>query len=404
MNESEQVQLSRYVDSELSPLERKGVEAALETDPAARRLAAEYALIRQYVKELPREPLGVDLVPSLHSAHPRRRWLMSLPAKSPVIAGIVAASVLITCFSVAGYVALNGDPVAVSSEFDRSVTERNSGTIPSAGQTLGITITPTPASPPSTNTVKPADPNHETVHPQIAMAPPALAGGLPAASAAKSPTAPASIARHEMAGNPPEPLKAQFDKFLKATSRIDRRHIIRLHVESISERQTDSILSIIGQFRAGNSPVMERDSLDADENLASRAYVALIPTSQIHQFEKALRGLNSVELERDKPDDQIFLNAESSRDFRTVDNDSIDRAIASAESKRIEPTEPKPGPHKKTGIEEPVADAISRPLLFETDTATADGTLDQVLVLIRTDPLRVEAPPAKTSRPVPAKK
>lgn len=404
MKESDQVKLSRYIDSDLSPLERKGVEAALESDPVARRLASEYGLIRQFVKELPREPLEVDLVPVVQATISRKPWYLSIPAKSPAIAGIMAASVLIACFSVAGYVALNGDStVPGAPRGSRKNIDARPDSITSAAPQSTARI-PDSTNAPLPEIEKQAEGNAETPEAQIAMAParPRSAGGLAAAISESAP--PARIASIARKGNPPEPLKDQFDKFLKATSKIDRRHIIRLHVTTISDRQTVSILSIIGQYRAANSPIMERDVPETEDNLASRAYVALIPTSQIHRFEEALRMLAEVDVERDKPDERTFREVESSEDFRTIDKDVIDRAIASTDRIQPKADQFQPGPHKKTEIQEPVGDAILKPLKVDAEAVAADGTLDQVLVLIRTDPLRVDGPRSKTSRKAAEKK
>ncbi|MBI1323568.1 hypothetical protein GC170_10335 [bacterium] len=404
MKESDQVKLSRYIDGDLSPLERKGVEAALDTDPVARRLASEYGLIRQFVKELPREPLDMDLTPAVQATISRKPWYVSIPAKSPAIAGIMAASVLIACFSVAGFVAMNGDS-AVPGAPPGSLTdiETPSDNVTSIAPQSPVRMTDS-TNAPLPETEKQAEGNAEPLPAQIAMAPlrSRSAGATAAASAESAP--PVRIASIIRKSDPPELLKDQFDKFLKATSKIDRRHIIRLHVTTISDRQTVSILSIIGQYRAENSPVMERDVPKAEDNLASRAYVALIPTSQIHQFEEALRKLEEVDVERDKPDERIFRDVESSEDFRIIEKDIIDRAIASAKPIQPKSDEFQPGPHKKTEIEEPVGDAILKPLKVDPEAAAASGTLDQVLVLIRTDPLRVDGPQSKSSRKVPAKK
>lgn len=400
MKESDQVKLSRYIDSDLSPLERKGVEAALESDPVARRLASEYGLIRQFVKELPREPLGVDLVPIVNAAIARKRWFLSFPTKSPAIAGIAAASVLVACFSVAGYIAMTSDTVARGLPSDAitnsSVTSRESTpSEPAVSDRIGK-----PATAKLTEIEARVEEKAETPNPQIAMSPPRIAGGLDVAAS----KAPASVAMITRNGNPPEPLKDQFENFLNATKRIDRRHALRLHVVSASDRQIASILSIIGQYRAADSPVMESDIPKTGEKPTSLAFVALIPTGQVTEFQETLRNLPGIELELDKPEEQIFRKAENAVGFRAVRDDVIERAIASTGKLIPETTGPQPGPHKKTEIVEAVPDAISQPLKIDAESGESRGTLDQVLVLIRTDPLRIEGKESKTSRKLPADK
>lgn len=402
MKESDQVNLSRYIDSDLSPLERKGVESSLESDPAARRMASEYALIRRYVKDLPREPIEVDIVPTIHAALNRKRWPLSLPAKSPAIAGIMAASVLIACFSVAGYVAMNSDSV------DRvlppvTITNSQVDSRESTPSTPGVAdLISKPATAKLSEIETRVEEKAETPNPQIAMAPPRMAGGLDAATA--KPPAPAKVAIITRNGNPPEPIKDQFANFLKATKRIDRRHALRLHVVSASDRQIDSILSVIGQYRAADSPVMERDIPKSGEKPTSLAFVALIPTGQVAEFQETLRHLPGIELELDKPEESIFRKAELAEGFRAVGDDVIDRAIAATGKVVPEATAPQPGPHKKTEIAEAVPDAISQPLKIDAESGESRGTLDQVLVLIRTDPLKIESKQSKTSRKLPADK
>lgn len=401
MKESDQVKLSRYIDSELSPLERKGVEAALQSDPTARRVASEYALIRQYVKDLPREPLGTDLVPAVQAALSRKRWSLALPTKSPAIAGIMAASVLIASFSVAGYLAMHGKSIAPASippgsqANPSSVRQDSTASLDNPTSKISKSATA-----PIAEADKPVEAINEPVHPQIAMAPAPPSGGIPAAS----PIPPAQLSMRTAQAKMPEPLKDRFSEYLKATSSIDRLHSFRLHVSSISDRQTASILSLIGQYRASASPVIERKIPKSGNIPDSLAYVALIPTSQINEFRKALQKLPGVELERDKPDDQALHNAKLNQDFRLVDDKVIDRAIASTGGVEPELSTPQPGPSKKTELPEEVADAISQPLQVKEEAKSAKGTLDQVLIWIRTDPLAVESDERKPSRTPPAKK
>ena len=64
MSESENIDdelLSAYLDDELAPEERARVEQRLAADPAARQLLEQLRAVSRAVKDLPAEPIGVDI-------------------------------------------------------------------------------------------------------------------------------------------------------------------------------------------------------------------------------------------------------------------------------------------------------------------------------------------------------
>lgn len=396
MKESDQVQLSRFVDGDLSPLERKGVESMLENDPAARRLANEFALIRNYVRELPRESLNVDLVPLIRSAETARPWLSFVIARSRSAAGMIAASVLIACFSLAGYLSIYGNRSKTEQlAFESLPSLRQQQAAPAAPamtSSAGVPAAATSAaadSPEIPETAKPA----EAIAPQIAMTPVEL--GITARSITTPPGAAAGQSIGPV-GDAPQRLRTKFDEFLNSTDQIDRRHTLRLHVASASERQLASILKVISEFKEPETNVMEKESTQKTDKTSSITYFALIPTGQMASFRKALKDLPGIELELDKPDESLFRNAERGDGFVHVRK----RLMETAENvgdRIVQDSVPHgPGEHKKPAPNaDIVPDAISMPLKADAEDQASKGTLDEVLVLIRTDPLRVETDDAR---------
>ncbi len=392
MNETDQLSLSRYVDGDLSPLERKKVEAMLDADPAARRLVAEYSQMSQYVRELPRDPLNHDLLPQLRASLARKRRFSTIPAKSPVLAGLLAASVLIATFTIA-YVSLprNNQPMTIS--MNHGTRESTPGRIPTEAPRIQEELTSAiPAGgqvPPfagnSETSESPATPAEttEAVAPNIAMALSQSAGND--RSKAEGRLAPAKI--------PPE-LEERFLKFAKATAKTDRKHSIRLHVSSASERQIASILSVIGRYRSPDSAVLERKiSLKGEK--PSLSYVALIPTARIKDFQAALRNLPGIEMELDLPEDFGALDEDAAKGIRFVEKDELSRAT---ESYKISNPGPDASPVKRSDTVDEVPDAIRQPLQVESENETATGTLDEVIVRIRTEPLGIDKE-ARPTRP-----
>lgn len=389
MNETDQLSLSRYVDGDLSPLERKKVEAMLDADPAARRMVAEYSKMSQFVRELPREPLNQDLVPQLRAALARKRRFSTIPAKSPVLSGLLAASVLIATFTIA-YVSLPGNNRPMTSSVSTGTRESTPGSIPTEEPRIQEELTraiPTPARVPpfagnseiSETSAKPAD-TSETVAPTISMALSQSGGTDPAK--ARGRLTPQKI--------PPE-LEERFLKFAKATAETDRKHAIRLHVSSASERQIASILSVIGRFRSPDSDVLER-KIAEDGEKPSLSYVALIPTARIKDFQAALRNLPGIEMELELPDDIRTSDEAAAKGSRFIDKDEISRSI---ESYEISNPGPDAFPVNRSDTHDEVPDAIRLPLPVRSENDKATGTLDEVIVRIRTEPLEV----GKEARP-----
>jgi len=383
MNETEQLSLSRYVDGDLSPLERKKVEAMLDADPAARRMMAEYSRMSQYVKELPRDPLNEDLVPLIRVTLARKRRFATLPAKSPLLAGLLAASVLIATFTISyvalprgsdrGVTSVPGSRVEITGSKPSAVREEHSVETTAADDHL----------PPIAGTSEIAAISAPPESPNVAMA------------LSQSAT---RLGEQQLAENKvPSQLEDRFLQFRKATDSTDRKHSFRLHVPSASERQIDSILSVIGRFRTTDSSVLERKTIGENKKL-SLSFVALIPTGRMADFRAALRRLPGIDVEQDKPESFFSkLDAGNSKDIRFVESVELDRATRSfGQTPPSTASDTAPPPLKKSPDHD-VPDAISQPLKVEAGNEADSGTLDEVTILIRTDPLSVgkQAPPTR---------
>lgn len=393
MNESDQIRLSRYLDGDLSPLDRKNVEAMLAADPAARRLAAEYARMQRFVQELPREPLNHDLAPLVQASIARNGRLLKVPAGIPRIAGVLAASVLIGTFAIA-YQSLNDANLRENRVLSPTISSGSNGQLP---------LSQPPGSFDQASE-GPADAVHAAESPEKPAgaektADSALAPSIMMAHNQSGAKTPSGEKTRTDDGKVPAALDARFRDFLKASESIDRKHSLRLHVHSASERQIASILTVISRFRSPETTVIQQNAAN-DGDASSLAYVALIPTVRFNEFRKALKAIPEIEIEMDLAESGEALTKGQPNEARIVEKDEIARA---ADFSGKAPTPSREADAnllvRRQAADDDVPDAISKPLQAGDDDVAASGTLDQVVIWIRTDPLRAPGDKAKPTRP-----
>lgn len=105
-------------------------------------------------------------------------------------------------------------------------------------------------------------------------------------------------------------------------------------------------------------------------------------------------------MELDKPENLMNFEIDQlPQNFRIVEDSELHSSENfAAPPKRSEDTS-KPSPVKRNVIENDVPDAISLPLPVDDAADQARGTLDEVIVWIRTDPLRIEDQKSRPTRP-----
>jgi anti-sigma factor RsiW len=397
MNDSDQLLLSRYVDDDLSPLERKRAEALLKADPDARGLARAYGQISDDVGDLPRETLDFDIAPRVREALQRRTWASAAKsAKSPAILGALAASVLFCSLSLGIFLAVR-DTTAPGLATDISRSPASSPIAdfaPSTAETE-TSLSKTSAKPVPVPVAEPSSAAQPTL--QTTIAGTVLPQSELFSRAMKESQSPAPAARTAVAVRavPAD----RFGEFLERTGQIDRRHAFRLQVTAVSARLQESVLSSITRFRDPQTAVLSTvEPSDSKDASAGMTYVALVPTKNVPELQNALRQIAGGKLEVDLPPDSFRSEDEIRSRMKVVEEKDLAASAARFEPPALKTAETPPLEHRGPS-DEPVRDAISQLLDPSIFAASANGSLDEVVIRIRTEPHRIDPDRNESTRP-----
>lgn len=355
--------ISRYVDGDLNAAETAQARLLIETEPAARAVFEQYTSLSQSLAGLTRHEIPVDMVSRLEPYLSRGNgWRLPVWreffAANRWLAGALVASVA----GVAGLAIFWPGPGPERAQL-------------SSGKMLSASVNEA-NDPPAANLDE-------------------IASKAEVASAKSAVVKVKDVIKPKSAIEP-DPTRARssspVESFVRQLANVDRRHSIRLHVEAANSRVEDEVLTTLARYRGVGTQIM-RVGLTAEGEPPSLRFVALVPTRSVQGLTGQLARQFSNRMELDLPEDIDWLRDHQDQlqpvtSESRIDEKATGEPLLEQNSLKTE----KFGP-----VAEPVADALARPLESVAGD-TQPGTLDEVMIQIRTDLLVPEGKKNSSSK------
>ena len=354
--------ISRYVDGDLNAAEAAQARLLIETDPGVRAIFDQYSSLSQSLAELPRHEIPVDMVSRLEPYLGRRMplWRDLLTVNHWLVGAAAVASIS----GLAGLLLLQQNVPSETAQVTR-------------GKMFTSTLNDASDPPVAADEAAPKA-EVATVKSPVAKALELI-----------QPKSEAAAARNSRSSGSP------VEAFVKQLAGVDRRHSIRLHVDAANSRVENDVVTALARFRGEGTELMRVGPVAKGEPPSLR-FVALVSTRSVQGLIGQLARQFSNRMELDLPEDIDWLREHQAQ------LQPVGVAGANLEEGSIGANEHTTGHNplkaEKFGpIADPVPDALARPL----EAAVADtvpGTLDEVMIQIRTDLLVPEPKKSSSSK------
>lgn len=367
MTSEEQELLSRFVDGDLAPSEAARVQLLIATDTSARTLYGEYKSLGESLGELPRPAIPEDMVARL-------RPLLDQQSRFPwLVHGLDHGGRWVAAAAVFSLVSISAGLLLFRPKLSESKPLSSSKIL-----TVAVDDARDPVAEPDAIAANEKDKARVDDPTGVELVENSKLRALPE-------SVPAITAKPS----------TRLDQFLESLKTVDRRHSIRLHVGATNARVEAAVLAQISKFRRADTEMARMAETGAEDGVPSLRFIALVPTSDVDDLVESFRTQFPDQLELDRPEDLQVLKQNPGK-VELIDSGRLEQLL----EKNEKPIS-RSGDQRKsrTSIgDEPVLDALAKPLVAGA-SASGSGTMDEVMIQIRSDLLTPDAKTGSSTKP-----
>lgn len=372
MKKSDEILLNRHLDGDLNADEAEYVDFLLRSDPTIRQHFQDLNQTRLALASLPRLPIPEDMTSRVRKLMKTRRTLPIPVGTAETLGRFAVAAILVV---------VSGMTFSV---YRNQIQIRNAA--PDTNRSKILTV-------PANDLV---EKDQTPVRSDLAgndQQPLTVASNHRSENSLPQPlTLPLTNSeKPRESSSPPTELPTALKPLIAMQERLDRQHSVRVHVETANARVVDRIIQVLEKYRVPEIPMIRLKPQQTASKEPSIELLGFVPTNLYDDLKNDLEMYFPGQVEQAVSAYQNLL-AMPLNDYDWIDSKEVAKAVKQVAGLGSEEVALSTPNHSKKETYGPnrriIGNAIAEPLQ-PINRGSEHGTIDQVVIQIRSDPIPV---------------
>ncbi|MFM1801860.1 MAG: hypothetical protein RJA81_1212 [Planctomycetota bacterium] len=372
MKKSDEILLNRHLDGDLNADEVEYVDFLLRSDPTIRQHFQDLNQTRLALASLPRLPIPEDMTSRVRKLMKSRRTVPIPVGTAETLGRFAVAAILVV---------VSGVTISV---YRNQIQPRNAALNRHGSKILTV---------PANDLVETDQIADHSDHAENNQEPLTVASSHRSENSLPKPlTLPVATSAKPMeSDSPTTELPTALKPLIAMQERLDRQHSLRVHVETANARVVDRIIQLLEKYRVPEIPMIRLKPQQRASKEPSIEMLGFVPTNLFDDLKNDLEMYFPGKVEQAVSAYQSLLDMPSD-EYDWIDSREVAKAVkqvaglASDEVTLSTPNHSKKetyGPNRRI-----IGNAIAEPLQ-PINRGSEHGTIDQVVIQIRSDPIPV---------------